>query len=62
MVALRIDGREFSRVIIPRNSHSERTISCFYTASINAEGNQVIHANTLQIREAVGVQTLPADQ
>jgi len=60
MVVLKIDGREFSRAIVPRASHADRTIDRFFTASVDAAGSQVIHGNRFKIRQVVG-NSNPAD-
>jgi hypothetical protein len=62
MIAIKIDGREVGRAVLPRNSHHEKSVDRFFTASIDAEGNQVIHANRFRIKSAVRSRAPHADE
>jgi hypothetical protein len=59
MVVLRIDGREFGRTIIGKNSHQPNNVEHFYTATVDAEGSQVIHSHAFQIMRAVSILQPP---
>ena len=59
MVVLRIDGKEFGRTVIGKNSHHPNNVEHFYTMSVDAEGSQLIHSHTFQIMQAVSRGEIP---
>jgi hypothetical protein len=52
MVKLKIDGMEFSRTVIGKNSHQPNNVDHFYTSTVE-DGATVIHSHTFKVGRAV---------